>query len=1413
MKSKCIPRERKKKKITHRMYTIKTGKTEYTIKIFESLCKKNFNIDQLKIIFPTLSYPKQIIDLQKILNLYSLYEYNFNNEQNFEILKNFNISFYISKLSKYSLIKSNKKGDLSISNHNIQILNKFTYWLKSGGENPTSPSCIILQQLGDMFKIYQISYNFFEDIFKIGKEVNDKIASLSKNKYRESLPCSRPKEDTSREIKKSFCSSCVEKHLICPCVEFPTKFPLQQRPIYSQEKKTPVLTSIKMLGWGCESLYTILRIAANVSLAFWDVESLTSCSKNIKSHGILNFKKYDCVINEGMIGQQNLYLISYGDYITDSALELITQYNLNEKNETEKDLIRTKLLSLYDPNKIFKDKELGVKIFELGNNSEASYENCTESEFMSRKLLVLKFISHIHQRMKIAQKIKIIILKPLLKCLHDIYNFHEQLTGGGGGGSKYYDNFIWTANFSKKKFHTVHTKLISGIKFFLKDFIVSAYNASSYDIPIICPLILNLVLDRINKKTYIYGEDHAWFPNTFKKIGINKRGSQINLLSINFCPQYRCIFHDYLKMESAKMSLSKFVQMYCGDKIQKGLFPHTLATSVRVLKKTKQLPNVNNAKAWTSILTGGKPSDQEIKQAYKEFKKCEANNLYEYSRFYCMNDISCFRMAVYNSRIHEWNTEGVDFILYNKFTLPSLSSYLAMVIDPLNKIEHIAPFSYCNPEIDYYVNHGIIGGVTICASRGQCGNDTSINSHLKMNDVSNDIDEHTWPGLSQLKRGEKKTRGSGDNPLIKIPFKAKGIECLDIRNLYGAAMLKEIPCGEYVLWHPQNCNSNNNEKYFSKQTGTKKFLYSEEFFITRWYLHSQLPTSEDILAVRSDSHVGGQIKFHNNATSDLYIVTQSKTFDGYKNRNKMNNKRVDRRTISFVQYDGLWFHYNNIHNSSCPKFVADHIYQNNPLCYERHNELKSYVECVFTQNPFPNEVCISVNYCILNSCDIGLCTQGVSFKNNIIQKYPKYAPSILNKKSTVSHNDLKSFILTEQVTGFLVVKDLCIEPSQRNPSFGFAVQKNSIITNNLSNEDRDKYSEIANKLNNRQSVLCLHEYRGYHAMTSQYLSFLNKNFKINVNTFSICHFIEVKFDSFLKPFIGRLLFKRDKLKKKIKLEKNKLKQNSLNIRCHKCKGNINTTYGCLLCRSENFSSVVFKTEQFLNSKKRMTTFLNLLKRKGQHINKIFPVGIVFRKGMFYGISITSQASVFNIRTLGCAVLWHSKILFFSCLNFLLKHLSVEYSEFQYCDTDSIHLLLHYPRLIDNVIPELKDSFEKNAHKYLADWCVDDPYGKLETEGFFTNIIYRCEKVYSKQQAWESTHENYVKGIQKHNVSVDLYKTNEPINVHSIKLKPGGSTGGIILQSQLHNYTYLCLKRYFTGSKSITFPKYDVTHPS
>ena len=1432
---------------THNLFTKKTfrrllrggGIEELSLYQWNRTTKSYLHPKVIQTLFVEQTLSKtQIETLKKVLNVWHIYAFDSNTIVDLrEVLKMYHLSLYIYVVQKgpFALPPRTTAATTQSYFHRLFThINDDTTTASTTGAAAAAAAaaaqpknCLVLQPVGDQEFIITILNNF------------PQMYSCPLGHPQESLTVQQKREHLS-DIKKQTlsstgdCQKCIQQHAICPCCGIGMT-PLKQQPIYydpsRRKHKHGALATTTLLGWNSPALNELLRISANLSLAFFDCEALTIHTKWKKDQ-------------DGLIASQKPYLISYGDYITQDAIRLLSMIT-----SSNKEIIRQKLLTMYKPSSVISHKQLSVTVFELGDNSLA--EHCTEATYEAQMKLVQDFLAHVASRHEIVKKLMKLILLPLLKCIRQIIMTHlESLSN--------VEDLIYTLNevededlvdhYSKFKFkvHGLHHQFIQSIEDLLKSYNVFAFNASRYDTPLLCPLIIALTCKNSSKSSggWVKGS-LLGVPKQLRNLHIHKRGSSINRLNLNLSSTSHIRLMDYRQLESVQLSLSKLITIYCPKELHlgKGLFPHSLATSIHRLKNTHSLPSTKNLHLWKSELTGEVPTMDELRQAMIDFTQSQASNVYEYGRYYCKNDTISLRHAVYCSRLFDWHDSKIDFVLFNRFTLPSLSSYLCLYWTPLTHVKHIPPYEYNHPVLNQIVDQSIVGGLTLCCHTNVCDAKRDINSHLLVKHVDK-VDKDVWPNLWRIQ--EQRKNITLTEPLIAQPQMASGVCPLDVRNLYGSAMTEEIPVGPYTIWSSfmNNChNIQDNDLFTQKQPAGFHDLYSEEFYALRWFLMNQIPPDETFIAVRSGSHAGGRVSFHTKATVDLYCVTRVR----------------DQIIIRFVQYDGSYFHG---HDPSCTEYTMN-CDNKREFSNLRHSTLENYVKKLFSLKPLDNTDKIMIYYTTLTSCQLWSCSSVLKnrFIDHLCALHPEYKKSKYHKHNTagaaainpryLTHQEIKEAILNKSVSGFVVIKDLSIDPSNRHPGFGFCIQKARVNAAMLSQQTKEQARYLGQKNNfyDHSVVLGLHEYKGFHCVSTHFLTFLNDTFVINTNSFKVVHFIQVKFAPYLKPYIHPILIKRDEMKKQLKSLKNNLPaslnvvdQLRLEVGIFKAKIFVNACYGAFLTNINNYQEVLFQSLQTLagHSKKR-TGLVTRLRRNGQRIVKTLPVGLMNNQ-LIMGVVVNVSASEYNKRSVGTSILWNSKIIFLKQIYFLLSHLDVERAEITYCDTDSVHLLVQQPVLMNNITDKKSlESFSKNAYKYLSGFSKSPVYGVLEEEGFCTAITYKCEKVYAKEKTVgggappppppplplppppplpppsppppplplappppaATVYEFFFKSLPKRQIQLAHYNPKvKKLTAKTSRIQVASGSGGIIINTVQKMFTFTPFKRYFLGDKSI-----------
>lgn len=340
--------------------------------------------------------------------------------------------------------------------------------------------------------------------------------------------------------------------------------------------------------------------------------------------------------------------------------------------------------------------------------------------------------------------------------------------------------------------------------------------------------------------------------------------------------------------------------------------------------------------------------------------------------------------------------------------------------------------------------------------------------------------------------------------------------------------------------------------------------------------------------------------------------------------------------------------------------------------------------------------------------------------------------------------------------------------------FGYAVQKAKTKKQDLGPKTLDDIKKLATSKNiseetifktllEQERVLCLHNYRQQpFIIHTDYLLFLKDNFIINPN-FIINHIIEFVHSPFLNSTVTNYLERRKVVKDEIaNLDPNLFSSQPTLVLNLKNKSSMlklfnNSIYGYSILRSSNYTTTLFVNNKSIDN----------LYQKGK--SRITCSSILFRDDTktYFCVDTVPNSLSYSAMHIGSAILFLSKTIFLTNVHFLLKHLNPKKSMPLYCDTDSVHFLLHNENLEDNLLPSMRKSFFANAHKHLGGYPNSPICGVLELEGTFPSVTYRGEKIYQKQSLSEKKNETTFKGVPSiiKKKFLDPSTENNPFNNH------------------------------------------------
>ena len=1161
----------------------------------------------------------------------------------------------------------------SYNNLTINKLYKVRNFWQSPNMGSSTVVIIVMTLPNNLYIILKPSYPDIESLFDIGAK-----SSLKEIKQ---FPNLRHKTQKNKESYNSFQN--------CPCESF-SQFDnegnllydfseCKQYPLKFSKKSLPILLDTFDL-MSISDFKQRLEMASKLSHSFFDIESLTSKTfKNKSTPGI--YIKHQELVNI-VTGYHKIIMIGYSDLLDDSIL---TWEKENQSNQ----------IDLSTLSKLLEKSELS-KQFHIASNSEVG--NVTEPTFTNQTKLVENFLQFVYQRAVSIAQVKKFLLKPLKDYLLNLKEMEDNYILG------IVDDQINLESNHKTEIN----KVLRALDLLETEIILWGFNSSKYDNVIMMPYIKYLLTT--DRTSLFY----------YRNINIFRKGRAISNLTIaKDGLKIRC--RDFLNIENPYTSLEDMAKKY-NIQHSKAVFPHKISESILKLKNSVCVPR--ESKYWT-LMTGEVISPEKRLQAEISFREAKVKNMYEYMSYYLTLDVLCLKECffAYQNMLNE--TENWDIACNKALTISSLMYEKNYKQQFSNRPNILPVFEIKNPFIRTVLNHSTMGGITICMFSGHVGGQSQmkINSHLTFKDVENI--GPTWPGLHRLKQKLLEEGRTGNTPLLSDPKTANFIHSYDMLSLYASAMYHDIPVGPCRQWHFGYKNDQNSfindcplkQKTVSSKATNRFFpnrvsTESQECKFVFEYLTNFNYAMYEIIKLSSEFHVGGKVCFEYKCYPDLFITA----------REKENNQL----TYFIVNFDGAYFH--GLHKEYCPlsKYNNDDTLLEKEISSQnKHKRREKFFRVFLASRPLNENV--TVKYETYTSCDAGYC---VNKDLEIFHNEKIFFPI---KHSPLTHEQLVSCILQKHIRGFLVVKNLAILKQDRNPSFGFAIQKTKVKEDWLSPHTLKCISEYASKLNlnpnkvkedlcSRIKILNLHTYQDTVVIHSDYFLFLYNNFIIE-DSFQIGHVLEFCHNSILKEKVNYYIERRFKIKDRIK-ELEETNPTSADLSYLKAVSSVlklynNSLYGFTLLKPDNYKStryIISHRLDYINQEK--VTKARLIKKVSK---KTYLVAIETRNNV-----LTTQAHV------GSTIMFRSKITFLSAVKFILEHAAPEFLELLYCDTDSIHFATVHKTLEDNILPSMKQSFiEKKKNFFFVNSKIKN-CGVLDLETLGTIHKYITEKMYQKQ---------------------------------------------------------------------------------
>ena len=1049
----------------------------------------------------------------------------------------------------------------------------------------------------------------------------------------------------------------------------------KQYPLKFSKKSLPILLdTIDIMS--VSDFKQRIELASKLSHSFFDIESLTIQTFNSKATpGI--YVKHQELVNI-ITGYHKIIMIGYSDLLDDKIISWVTE---NSSISRLKELLDSSDFSTQ---------------FHLDSNAQSGC--ITEPTFSNQTKLVEDFLAFVYQRAVSIANLKKNLLKPIKNYLIQLKELEDNFIMG-----------ISDAQISLDSNHkTEINKILKALDIFETEILLWGFNSSKYDNVILMPYI-----------KYLLTTDHSSL-FYYRNINIFRKGRTISNLTIaKDNVKIRC--RDFLNIENPYTSLEDMAKKYSIPH-SKAVFPHKISESISKLKTTYRIPKDN--KYWT-LMTGELISQEKRSLAEVAFQNAKVNNMYEYMSYYLTLDVLCLKECFFAYQKMLLETEDWDIASNKALTISSLMYEKNYKQQFSNRADILPVFEIKNQFIKAVLDKSTMGGITVCMFSGHVSDSKmKINSHLIYDDIKNI--GPTWPGLYELKNNYKNQHKN--TPIIKNPQPANFVHSYDMLSLYASAMYHDIPVGPCRQWHFGHKNNNifinkcpisnpKINKQLNKFHSSRVSTESQECKFVFEYLSNFDYSQYNIIKISSEFHIGGKMCFEYKCYPDLFITCR--------------NKKSNVLTYFIINFDGAYFH--GFHKSFCPleKFNSEDTALERELkSQEKHTRRKNFFKQFLGLRPY-NET-VSIIYETYTSCDAGYCVKKDLdiFHNNKI-----FFPI---QQKQLSHEELVSCILQKHIRGFLVVKNLAICKSDRNPSFGFAIQKTKVKKDWLSPHTMKSISEYASKLNidpskvlddlcSRMKILNLHKFEDTVVLHSDYFLFLYNNFLMEKN-FVIGHVLEFCHNSLLKDKVNSYIERRFIIKDKIK-ELEMSNPQSSDLSYLKAVSSVlklynNSLYGFTLLKPDNYKTTRYIISHRLDyiNRERVTR-ARLLKKVSK---KTYLVSVETKNNV-----LTTQAHI------GSTIMFRSKITFLQAIKFILENADPQLLELLYCDTDSIHFATVHKTLLENMLPHRKHKFNNEKTNYFFVDSKIKNCGVLDLETLGTRHKYITEKMYQKESSNET----------------------------------------------------------------------------
>ncbi len=988
----------------------------------------------------------------------------------------------------------------------------------------------------------------------------------------------------------------------------------------------------------------------------------------------------------------------------------------------------------YFSNKSLTNKN--VKLFHIQNNDQPNKSQ--EPTHLNTMNLIYRFLLYIYKRNIVASICKYIMLKNIIHKLET---------------SKLVETY-----------KGIFSQILKRLNEIIFECVLTAFNGSNYDNYLIINCLV-ILLTKLKHKISIFKKNSSistihiqmkcnlpQLQNMSQTVNIKKK------LKKNSDWLMSLYIKDIRHLVAANMSLDRIGKLF-NLPVSKLCFPYEQASSIKRLKSLDSLCAEDDT-FWKDTFTGKTILLEDRLHAQSIFDSINCHDLYEYSQYYLVQDCVLLHSIVL-TLFRTYLSQSINIYLRRNFSQSNLSFQQNFVIDPSTQIvQTLAPKRITNKYCNYFFKLGVTGGLCTSFVHGDINSSTLINEHL--NYISNpNLDFNSWPNFQNLTPWKK-----------FFMQKPTGISTIDIRSLYPSASLKKIPVSTPLIYNRftkddhhhlltrgfapflkvsefcENVQNDGNHTSDVMMLVNKPPRFYNEYNALQYYL-SSLP--KDITIIRFQSYF--------TALGQLYFAHYP--IDGYLTYKQQNNIY-----IKIIQYQSEYYH-GHMPFCSVQNDKAQHDKS------EKREKIKNSIINLYTHLLEHFQINnVSFEYVEISDC---------LFENHRI---PNIKPFLFPYQKKYTYLSFLKNVLNNNLTGFLIVKNLEIKKNQQNPLFGFLIQKVEYEFKDLS-----PYTQsLLTHFTSNQRVISLHKTSHFMVISTNYFNWLYKTFGFE-NTPDIYHAILFQMDYYLKNSIESKLKIRKELKEKIKAEKNIEQRQVYEIESELIKLMLNSCYGFTLCNLTSSKFKCFRNTQTLpKDKKRMSKI---------------KTSIQLSPNVFLNEYIVKITDPFEtmLGHVGSSILFNSKVILLKRLYFLLKYLNPTKAQLLYMDTDSAHFLLHHSQFEDNVDENLRSEFIALLPKHFESGSKIS--GVWVYEGFYTAAQYIGEKCYVLQNSLENTSLSHMKGLnhffqnQFINQNINI-KNMTGINYNIFYKSPDFTIFKSAMSKDIFS-NYIPIKRYFVSS--------------